>query len=122
LDGDIVADIGAAEGIFALSVVEKEKEIYLFECEEKWIEVLKKTFEPWQEIVRIVNKYIMDDSADKSITLDDFFLNKEINFVKADIEGYETLLLKGAKKALSNQTDICFLSSRRYRFCIRPGE
>ncbi|GHV82648.1 hypothetical protein AGMMS49991_12060 [Spirochaetia bacterium] len=32
-DGDVIADIGAAEGIWALTYVEKAEKIYLFECE-----------------------------------------------------------------------------------------
>lgn len=40
-EGDIVADVGAAESIFALSVVERAKKLYLFECEEEWIDALK---------------------------------------------------------------------------------
>ncbi|GBR76645.1 hypothetical protein NO2_1163, partial [Candidatus Termititenax persephonae] len=31
--GDIVAEVGAAEGNFGLSVVERAKKLYLFECE-----------------------------------------------------------------------------------------
>jgi hypothetical protein len=48
-EGDIIADCGASEGIWALSSVEKAKKIYLFECEDKWIAALQKTFAPWKE-------------------------------------------------------------------------
>jgi hypothetical protein len=105
-EGDVVADLGAAEGIFALSIVEKAKKIYLFECEEKWIKVLKKTFEPWQEKVIIINKYISNNTEGNDITLDKFLDGSEINFIKADIEGAESKLLMGAKQTLSSQNNL----------------
>ncbi|MDR2116229.1 MAG: FkbM family methyltransferase [Planctomycetaceae bacterium] len=97
-NGDIVADIGTAEGIFALSNIEKAKKIYLFECDNEWINVLEKTFEPWKEKIVIVNKFISDHTKGDCITLDDYFNENEINFIKADIEGDETRLLQGAKQ------------------------
>ena len=105
-EGDIVADVGAAEGIFGLSVIEKIKKLYLFECSEPWIEALKKTFGPWKEKVVIVNKYISDHCDDTHITLDDFLDGNPVNFIKADIEGAELSLLNGAKKTLSSQHDL----------------
>ncbi|AEF84347.1 hypothetical protein TREPR_0030 [Treponema primitia ZAS-2] len=107
-EGDVIADLGTAEGFFALSNVEKAKKIYLFECDNKWLRALKKTFEPWQEKVSIVNKYISDTTSKNYITLDDFLDGKEINFIKADIEGAEIALLRGAKKTLLNQKKLQF--------------
>ncbi|MDR0611800.1 MAG: FkbM family methyltransferase [Planctomycetaceae bacterium] len=101
-DGDIVADIGAAEGFFALSNIEKTKKVYLFECDGGWIEALEKTFERWKEKIVIVNKFISDHTQGDSITLDDYLNGNEINFIKADIEGDETRLLQGAKKTFAN--------------------
>jgi hypothetical protein len=105
-DGDIVADIGTAEGIFALSIIEKVKKIYLFECYEAWIETLKKTFEPWKEKVVIVNKYVGDCKKNDCITLDGFLNGDPINFIKADIEGMEISLLKGARKTLITNNNL----------------
>ena len=103
---DIVADVGAAEGFFALSVIEKVEKVYLFECEKEWIEALKKTFNPWQEKIEIVNKYVSDSNNDTCLTLDDFFKDKEVNFIKADIEGAEIALLNGAKNILAKQKNL----------------
>jgi hypothetical protein len=75
-DGDIIADCGAAEGIWALSSVEKAGKIYLFECEENWIAALKKTFEPWKDKVEIVNKFVSDTNSGNNITIDEFFSNR----------------------------------------------
>jgi hypothetical protein len=102
-EGDIIADIGASEGMFALSNAEKAKKIYLFECDETWVDALQKTFEPWNEKTTIVNKYISNNSYGNNITFDDFLNGSEINFIKADIEGAEISLLKGAKKMLVSQ-------------------
>jgi hypothetical protein len=100
-NGDVIVDIGAAEGIFALTNIEKAKKMYLFECDQNWIKALRKTFEPWKEKIVIVNKYISDYTKGKNITLDDFFKEKEVNFIKADIEGAETKLLKGATSTMA---------------------
>jgi hypothetical protein len=105
-NGDIAADIGAAEGIFGLSNIEKIKKLYLFECDEKWIEALRQTFMPWKEKVEITNKYISDKTYENFITIDNFIGKKEINFIKADIEGAEIELLTGANKTLSMQKNL----------------
>ena len=108
-NGDVIADIGAAEGIWALKYVEIAKKIYLFESNPAWIKALQKTFEPWKEKVVIVNKYISDVNDNTNITLDCFFENKIINFVKADIEGAEVKLVNGGQKILASQKDIKLL-------------
>ncbi|MDR2145852.1 MAG: FkbM family methyltransferase [Tannerella sp.] len=102
-DGDVVVDIGVAEGNFALSVVERAKKIYLFETEEDWVLALKKTFEPWREKVVIVNKFVSDHNTENEICLDDYFEDQEINFMKVDVEGAEMEVLQGARELLSNQ-------------------
>jgi hypothetical protein len=103
-NGDVVVDAGAAEGNFALSIVEKVKKIYLFEVDEEWIEVLKITFAPWKNKVTIINKYVSDNNIGNCITMDSFFEQEQIDFIKADIEGAESQLLAGAKAILSRQT------------------
>jgi hypothetical protein len=71
-DGDLVADIGAAEGIFALSIIERAAHIFLFECDENWIAALRLTFEPWQNKITIINKYVSDSNEGNNITIDEF--------------------------------------------------
>lgn len=100
--GDVLADIGAAEGIFALTNIEKVSKVFLFEYEDYWIEVLQKTFEPWKEKVQIVKKYISNKTNDNEISFDDFLSGDKVDFIKADIEGAEMKLLSGAKKTLSS--------------------
>jgi len=114
-DGDIIADIGAAEGIWALPYAEKAAKIYLFECSKHWIQAVTKTFEPWKDKVTIVNKYIGAVSGRDIITLDEFFGNSQINFIKADIEGAEVELLAGARGVLKNQNDLKILLCTYHR-------
>ena len=94
--GDVVADVGCSEGYFALSVIERAKKVYLFECEHRWIEPLQKTFEPWKDKVEIISKYVANKTTENSVTLEDFFANKpdKPTFIKLDIEGEETSVLR----------------------------
>jgi hypothetical protein len=102
-ENDIVADIGAAEGFFALSVIEKCKKVYLFEPEEEWIAPLRMTFASWEEKILIINKYLSGHNDTNTVKADDFFDEKNINFIKTDIEGAESDFLAGAYKILSRQ-------------------
>jgi len=108
-EGDVIADVGAAEGIWALNYAEKAGRIYLFECNQEWIKALEKTFEPWKEKIVIVDKYVSNINDNENVTLDVFFDNKKIDFIKADIEGMEIKLLEGSKNLLSNNRDIKLL-------------
>ena len=94
--GDVVVDVGCSEGYFALSVIEKAKKVYLFECEQRWMEPLAKTFEPWKDKVEIIQKYVSDETTDSSVTMEDFFADKadKPTFIKLDIEGAETAVLR----------------------------
>jgi hypothetical protein len=104
--GDVVADFGAAEGNFSLSVIEKVKKVYLFESDPEWIEALDKTFEPWREKVEVVAKFVSDIDNQQHCTGDVFFANRELNFLKIDVDGGERKLLKGFKKTLERSSNI----------------
>jgi hypothetical protein len=104
VEGDVLLDIGAAEGNFSLSVVEKASRIVLFESNDDWIEALQATFEPWKHKVQIVNKFVGDVSNQECTTLDDYILPGEpVSFLKIDIEGAESQLLSGCKRILREQ-------------------
>ena len=101
---DIVVDVGAAEGIFSLDVIERASKIYLFEVDSGWTEALKATFAPWKEKVEIVNKYLSDEDNYKSIALDSFFQNKKRPvFIKVDVDGSEAKIIRGGSQLLSAQ-------------------
>ncbi|MDR0539245.1 MAG: FkbM family methyltransferase [Spirochaetaceae bacterium] len=104
--GDTVADIGAAEGNFALDAVERAGALFIFEADTDWLAALEKTFEPWKEKVVIVNKFVSDTAGESTLRLDDFFAGKEINFIKADVEGAEACVLKGAEETLRSSARI----------------
>lgn len=102
--GEMLVDVGAAEGNFALSVVEKASRLILFEADKEWIEPLKATFEPWKDKVEIVNKFVGDIENAKSTTLDSYICGKNSPmFLKIDVEGAESRLLKGAERILGQQ-------------------
>jgi precorrin-6B methylase 2 len=105
-NGDVVVDIGAAEGNFALDVVERAGTVYLFEADAAWLPALEKTFEPWIEKVIIVNKFVSDTNDENTIRLDDYFAGKEVDFIKVDVEGAEARILKGAENLLRNSGHI----------------
>lgn len=98
---DVIADIGAAEGNFSLSNVEKVKKIYLFECDTEWIEALEATFSPWKEKVVICNRFVSDTNSEEAISIDQFAKDHDdITFLKVDIEGEEGRFLRGASDFL----------------------
>lgn len=55
-----VIDIGAAEGIFALDMLERAKKIVIFEADDKWLKPLKRTFELYKAKVEIIPKFVSD--------------------------------------------------------------
>ncbi len=103
-EGEIVADVGSAEGIFSIhALLHNASKVYIFEPDEEWIEPLQATFEPWKNKVEIIQKFVSDHNDEQHTTLDNFFLNKEIpNVIKMDVEGMERFVFSGAKKLLAN--------------------
>ena len=102
----IVADIGVADGNFALSVIEKVKKVYLFEPNEEWIEALEATFSPWRDKVIIVNKWVSDIDNEPYVTLDTYFREPELDFIKIDVDGFEWKLINGSKRIISENKNL----------------
>ncbi len=101
---DVIADIGAAEGNFSLSVIEKVKKIYLVEYDREWIRALNATFAPWKGKIEIISKYVADYEDDKHITLGTLIrMNNDITFLKIDVDGDEQKVLDGASDLLSGK-------------------
>lgn len=96
--GDIGIDIGAAEGIFALQVIEDVAHIYLIEADADWCEALKVTFSENQDKVTIIQGYVSDTDQGMNLSIDKVFENQKIDFIKMDIEGAEIKALHGAKQ------------------------
>lgn len=108
--GEILLDVGAAEGIISLKYVEQVKRIIIFECSKDWIPALKKTFYPYREKVSIVSKYVSDNSGNDCVRLDDYIVNdtdldgfNDTYIVKMDIEDAESVALDGSMKLLESR-------------------
>ena len=99
---DVLADFGAAEGNFSLSVIEKIKKVYLFESDPEWIEALEITFLPWKDKVEIVPRFVSDINDEKHCSGDVFFAGKELTFMKIDVDGGERKLLRGFADTVSS--------------------
>ena len=100
LSGGVVADIGTADGCFALDIIDRARYVYLFECDEAWMEALEATFAPWKDKVFIVNKFVGAGNGGDYVTLDTFFSDKSLDFIKADIEGAEMDMLSFGEDTL----------------------
>ena len=107
--GDVVIDIGAAEGNFSISVAEEAERIYLFEASGEWVNALKRTFLPYKDKTVITQCRVSDFSDDKTMRIDDFFKLGTITpalqmdsklFIKIDVEGHEMCVLHGMEALL----------------------
>lgn len=96
-NGDVLLDIGCAEGLLALDVVDKVKKVYLFESDPVWMEPLKATFEPYGDKVIFVHKMVSNKDSETETTLDSCVHENDgvTFFVKMDIEGGEESVVKG---------------------------
>jgi hypothetical protein len=102
--GDVVADIGAAEGNFSLSVADRVSKIYLFERDREWAEALRATFEPWKEKVVIINKYLAAHDDESHARFDTFLsTNNDVTFLKIDVDGAEAAVLGGCEGLFRSQ-------------------
>ncbi|HUX96851.1 MAG TPA: FkbM family methyltransferase [Bacteroidales bacterium] len=134
---DILADIGAAEGNFSLDVIDKVKKVYLFEYDREWDEALRATFAPWADKVEIINKYVSDYNDASHVILDDFYQqHNDITFLKIDVDGAESTVLKSCKRIFESselfKVALCTYHKqadeeeftallRRHRFSIEPS-
>lgn len=101
-DTDSLADIGAAEGNFALSVIEKIRKLYLVEYDQEWVEALNATFAPWKDKVVIIGKYLSDTDDERNMKMDSLLaMHPGISFIKIDVDGFEQKVLNGSAKTLS---------------------
>lgn len=104
---DVIADVGAAEGNFSLSVIENTAKVYLFEYDNEWTQALKATFAPWAEKVEIINKYVSDIDDESHIRLDTFYKNKkDITFLKIDVDGAESIVLNSCNEVFQSPKPI----------------
>lgn len=103
-ENGIFVDVGSAEGIISLDVIEKAKEIYLFESSEEWVNALRKTFADYKDKIHVIQKYAGRVDGDETISLNTVlskYENEDI-FIKMDVEGMELEVLCGCTNVMQN--------------------
>ncbi|MDG1277517.1 MAG: hypothetical protein P8O16_09575 [Algoriphagus sp.] len=105
--GDVVVDVGVADGNFSFENIELAKKVFLFEKKNSWIKVLKKSFKPFNEKVQIVNKYVSNVDSESEIRLDSIseLYNNKL-FIKIDVDGDEEKVISGMQKLLESNSKI----------------
>ena len=115
-EGDVLYDIGAAEGLFALDNIDKASKVVLLEGDFKWRGALEKTFAPFPDKVKIIGKYVAEINSDASVSLTKLLSEAEGSsfFVKMDIEGCEVSVIRAAKDFLKNTDKVVKFAAASY--------
>jgi hypothetical protein len=102
--GDVAVLVGASDGIFCLSLIERISKAYLFEPNPDWAEPLRATMKPWGNKVEIVPLALGAKDSDGMVRLDSFLTKRsQPNFLQMDVEGAEHDVLMGAWGLLQNK-------------------
>ena len=98
-EGDVLVDVGCAEALLSLDVIDKVGKVYLIESDLRWMPALIETFAPYKDKVVFVNKLVTNADSDTTITLATLLKNEQNSslFIKMDIEGYETQVIESSK-------------------------
>lgn len=107
-EGDVVIDIGAAEGLFALDQIEKASQVIIVENDSRWLEPLRYTFAPFVDKTTIINKSVSAFDTENTVSLAKLLSNTDHRsiFVKMDIEGYELPSIMAATDFLKARSGI----------------
>lgn len=99
--GDILVDVGTAEGMITLKYIDQLKKAYMIESDMQWKNALEKTFAPYNDKTRVIYKTVSDLNDNYNITLDKLLENESGSImVKIDVEGFEMKVLSGCKNLL----------------------
>ncbi len=138
-EGDVAVFIGASDGLFCLSLVERISQAYLFEPNSDWHEPLHATFAHWGSKVEIVPLAVDSKDGEGRTRLDAFFRERPLpNYIQVDVDGVEQEVLEGANsllrdagklrlsictyhKRLDFQKFECLLGGLGYRVHHSPG-
>ena len=107
-EGDILVDVGCAEALLSLDVIDKVSKVYLLEADKEWIQALNETFKDYSDKVIIINKFASGADSESTITLKSLLcddIDKSL-FIKMDIEGAEVEVLNGSKEFLKSVKDL----------------
>lgn len=104
-EGDVVFDIGAAEGLFALDQVEKASRVVVVESDPSWIAPLRHTFAPFGDKVTIIEKFVSAVDTENTISFGKLLRDMEGRsaFIKMDIEGCELPAITSAVDVLKEK-------------------
>jgi hypothetical protein len=106
----IILDVGGAEGWFSMQYLDVAKKIYIFECDNRWIEALEHTFASFSDKVEIIGKKVSGHTDNDHISIDDFIrdnhLENEDIFIKIDAEGCEPEIIQGLEKTIDSETKL----------------
>ena len=122
---DVVADCGAAEGIFALLAQPRAAHVYAIEPAPHWTASLERTFTGAPNVTvlpvalgdRHGQAYLAGGALDSSVsasgengarevtveTIDRLFVERDrpLTYLKADLEGFELAMLAGAERTIA---------------------
>jgi FkbM family methyltransferase len=119
--GDIVVDCGASGGLFGLTVLERARELYLIEPLPLFKKALLRTFEGSEKCqiidcalsdkpgkahftnASITSRISSTGDVDVNVdTVDRLFFHRgiQVTYIKADLEGFEMNMLRGAQKTI----------------------
>ena len=95
-DGDVVVDVGCAEALFSLDVIEQASKVYLIERDGIWKAPLRATFAPYKDKTVFVQKLVSDKDSRTTVSLPSLLKCEPSSplFIKMDIEGYEPKVVR----------------------------
>lgn len=103
----IFVDIGAAEGIISLDIIDHVDKVIMLECNREWKEALEKTFENYKQKVEIIPKFAGSRDCENICKIDTLLGDKKYlgyEFIlKMDVEGSELEVLSGSEYILFNR-------------------
>lgn len=107
-EGDVVVDVGCAEALFSLDVIDRVSKVYLIERDSIWKAPLQATFAPYKDKVVFVQKLVSDKDGRSTVALPSLLRDEASSplFIKMDIEGYEPKVVRTLLPLLKEREDI----------------
>ena len=95
-EGDVVVDVGCAEALFSLDVIDLASKVYLIERDGIWKAPLRATFAPYKDKAVFVQKLVSDKDSRTTVSLPSLLKCEPSSplFIKMDIEGYEPKVVR----------------------------